>query len=158
MEVWKPVHNFPSYNCSNKGKIINVRTQHILKTYINDKGYEIVCLRKNNKQYTISVHKLIAETFLGEHPGMDIHHKDSNRSNNSVENLEYVTRQETVRKSFSNGNRLPSRQIPIRVIETGNTYESIRACARELKCSQIDICRYLAGKSKHVKGYHFERL
>ena len=64
METWKPLKNFPSYNGSSEGRIMNIRTQRIMRTYINSKGYSVVCLRKNNKQYTVRVAKVIAETFL----------------------------------------------------------------------------------------------
>lgn len=102
MEIWKPLRNFPSYDVSNKGRIRNIRTQRILKPTINEKGYYQVCLRKNDKQYSVRVHRIIAETFLGENPGMEVRHKDNNRLNNSVENLEWCTRREIVASRLQN--------------------------------------------------------
>lgn len=158
MEIWKPLKNFPSYNGSSEGRIMNIKTQRILKTFVNYKGYVLVCLRKNNRQYTVRVAQVIAETFLGEHPGMDVTYKNGNRSDIDISNLEWRTRQEIIQRSFEKGERVPSRQIPIRVVETGKTYNSIRACARDIGCYQTDICKYLRGDLKHVKGYHFERI
>ena len=158
MEVWKPIRNFPSYNASNKGRIMNIRTQRIMKTFVNSKGYETVCLRKNNRQYTVRVHKIIAETFLGEHPGMDIRHKNYKRSDNDVSNLEWCTRSKVISDSYERGDRKPSRQIPVKVLETGKEYNSIRACARDIRCAQTEISRYFSGKRSHVKGYHFDRI
>lgn len=158
METWKPLKNFPSYNGSTEGRIMNIRTQRILKTFTNNHGYEIVTLRKNNKQYTVKVGRVIAETFLGEHPGMDVGYKNGDRSQNDISNLEWRTRQETIQSAFDRGTKIPSRQIAVRVIETGNIYSSIRACARDLNCCQTDICKCLSGKAKQVKGYHFERV
>lgn len=157
MEIWKPLKNFPSYNGSTEGRIMNIRTQRILKTFVNSQGYELICLRKNNKQYTVKVGRVIAETFLGEHPGMDVGYKNGDRLQNNISNLEWRTRQETIRDAFDRGTKVPSRQIAIRVIETGVTYSSIRACAKDLGCCQSDISRCLQGKSKQVNGYHFER-
>ena len=157
MEIWKPLKNFPSYNGSTEGRIMNIRTQRILKTFVNSQGYELICLRKNNKQYTVKVGRVIAETFLGEHPGMDVGYKNGDRLQNNISNLEWRTRQETIRDAFDRGTKVPSRQIAIRVIETGVTYSSIRACAKDLGCCQSDISRCLQGKSKQVDGYHFER-
>ena len=96
MEIWKPLRNFPSYNGSSEGRIMNIRTQRILKPTINEKGYYQVCLRKNNVQYSVRVHRIIAETFLGEHAGMDVRHKDNNRLNNQVDNLEWCTKRDRV--------------------------------------------------------------
>lgn len=158
MEIWKPLRNFPSYKGSSEGRIMNIKTQRIMKAFINEKGYVQVCLRKNNKQYTVRVAKVIADTFLGEHPGMDVTYKNGNRSDVSADNLEWCTRQEAIQRSFERGERAPSRHIPIVVIETGETYDSIRACARDIGCYQTDICKYLRGELRHVKGYHFERI
>ena len=158
MEIWKPLRNFPSYNGSSEGRIMNIKTQRIMKAFINEKGYVQVCLRKNNKQYTVRVAQVIADTFLGEHPGMDVTYKNGNRSDVSADNLEWCTRQEVIQRAFERGTKTPSRQIPIRVIETGETYESIRACARDIGCYQTDICKCLRGDLRHVKGYHFERI
>jgi hypothetical protein len=141
MEIWKPLKNFPSYNGSSEGRIINVRTQHILKPYLNENGYPIIRLRRNNKCHTVRLHRIIAETFLGEHPNMDVRHKDRDRLNNHVDNLEWVMN-----------------QTAIKVVETGMTYESVSECARDTGCDRRAIYRYLSGGSKHVNGLHFEKI
>lgn len=158
MEIWKPLRNFPSYDGSTEGRIRNIRTQKILKPQFSDKGIPIVTLRRNNTPHTVVIHKLIAETFLGEHPGMDVRHRDQNPANNRVDNLYWSTHSETISDAFKRGTKIPSRQIAVRVVETGETFDSIRACGRELNCAQSDICKYLSGKLPHVKGYHFERI
>ena len=158
MEIWKPLKNFPSYDGSNEGRITNVKTRRILKTFTDDKGYIKVCLRKNNKQYTVRVGKVIAETFLDDHPGMDVSYKDLDRANVSVDNLEWRTRSEVVRKSFERGGRIQYRSIPVRVIETDDTFRSVTECARFIGCDKSEILRCLNGKRVSVKGYHFERI
>lgn len=158
MEIWKPVRDFPSYDCSNYGRIRNIRTQRILKTHINERGYESTTLMRNNEPYTVRVHRIVAETFLGDHPDLDVRHKDNDRSNNHIDNLYWSNRKNTIRDAFDRGTKKPSRQIAIRVLETGDIYDSIRACARATNCAQSDICKYLAGKCSHVKGLHFERV
>jgi hypothetical protein len=158
MEIWKPLYGFPSYNGSSEGRIMNVRTQRILKTHTDGRGREIVQLRKNNQTYTVHVHKVIAQTFLGDHPGMDVRHRDLDRSNNRVDNLYWSSRKETVNYYFENGIRAPSRCISVMVVETGEIYDSIRACARSTGCSQSEICKQLAGKRSHVKGLHFREV
>lgn len=158
MEVWKPLRDFPSYNGSSEGRIMNVRTQKILRTKINDNGYEQVCLRKNNRPYTVRVHKLIAETFLGPHPGMDVRHIDLDRTNNRVENLYWTSRSETITDAFERGSKTPPQNTAVRVIETDEVYESVAKCARTIGCSRTDIFKQLAGILPHVKNLHFERL
>lgn len=156
MEIWKPLRYFPSYNGSSEGRIMNIKTGRILKMYISEKGYVQVCLRKNNQQYTVKVHKVIAETFLGEHPGMVVRHRDLNRSNNHIDNLEWCTRQDTIRDAFGRGSKIPPHSTQIRVVETDDIYDSIAECARSLDCCRSDIFKCLSGKLPHVKGFHFE--
>ena len=107
MEVWKPLRNFPSYNGSSEGRIINVRTQKIQKLVPNEKGYLKVGLYKNNKRYSVKASRVIAETFLGEHPGMDVRYKDGDRSNICVDNLEWCTRGELIKDAYANGSKKP---------------------------------------------------
>ena len=92
MENWKPLRNFPDYEGSNKGRIKNIRTQRILKTFTDDRGYVKICLQKNGKQYTVKAARVLAETFLGDHPGWDITYKDYDRTNIDISNLEWCTR------------------------------------------------------------------
>ena len=158
MEIWKPLKNFPSYDGSSEGRIRNVKTRRILKTFTDDKGYIKVCLRKNNKQYTVRVAKVIAETFLGEHPGMDVRYKDSNKSNVRVENLYWSTRSETIQSAFVRGTKTPQHRTPVRVIETKDIFESVAECGRILGVDKSAIFKCLRGYQESIKGYHFERV
>lgn len=158
MEIWKPLKDFPNYNVSSEGQIMNVKTQYILKPFVNEKGYEKVCLRKNNRQYTVSVHKIVAETFLGEHAGMDVRHKNSDRSKNCVDNLEWVTRQETIKSAYERGTKKARKYTRIKVIETNDIFDSITECARVIGCDPSSISKCLSGLISHVKGYHFETI
>lgn len=62
----------------------------------NRNGYLEVTLWKDNCQYTRSVHSLVAQTFLGVYEGLEVNHKDGNKTNNHVDNLEWVTRQQNI--------------------------------------------------------------
>lgn len=109
MEVWKPLRNFPSYNGSSEGRIMNVRTQKIQKPTLNKNGCLKVSLYKNRKRYSIRVRRVIAETFLGEHPGMDVRHKDGDHLNVRADNLEWCTRSELIKSAYRNGTKKPRR-------------------------------------------------
>ena len=66
-----------------------------MKTRINRCGYEQVCLSKDGTQKTYLVHRLIADAFLPNPNGLPcVNHNDGNKSNNHVDNLEWVTRSE----------------------------------------------------------------
>ena len=109
MEVWKPIRNFPSYNASSEGRIINVRTQHIQKPTPDKNGCLKVSLYKNRKRYYVKVRRIIAETFLGEHAGMDVRQKDGDQQNVAADNLEWCTRSEVIKAAYDRGSKIPRR-------------------------------------------------
>ena len=116
-------------------------------------------INKSGKIITRRVHRLVADTFYdGDHDDLDVNHIDGNKRNNFIGNLEFCTRQENIRHAFDNGLKKPSRMKSIKVIETGEIFNSIRECGRALGCNQSDICKCLNGKATHCQGYHFELL
>ena len=156
METWKPIRDFPCYNASSEGRIMNVRTQRILKPVADENGYSKVTLRKNGKQYSVRVHRLIADTFLGDSENLDVHAKNLDISNTRPGNLECCTRSETISRAYERGTKKASNRTRIRVIETGYVFESISECAKELGCDKSSISKFLSGRLNDVKGYHFE--
>lgn len=119
-EVWKPVVGFEShYDVSNHGHVRAIwRKWHIerrdeqlcgkiLKTQIDKLGYERIKLRRDGKTKVTTVHILVLAAFRGPRPqGHSADHLDGNRSNNKLNNLEYCTHAENVRRSdIRNGGR-----------------------------------------------------
>lgn len=159
MEVWVKVRDNPTYEVSSEGRVRNAKTGRIMKTQVNDRGYEHLSLRKNKSQVDARVHRLVADSFYdGDHDGFDVNHIDGDKLNNRVSNLEWCSHKENIEHAFRTGLKKPSRQIKIRVIETGEVYESIRACARAMGLDQSMICQSMIGKMRSVNGYHFERV
>lgn len=156
-ERWLPCREFPAYEVSNTGKIRNARTGRILKTYINEKGYETVTLRKNNRQINIKVHRMIADAFCEQYyEGLDVTHKDRDRLNNRADNLEWRFRGHIQKRDYRRFGRLGNRSKAIRVMETGEVFMSIDECAHALGMSRSVISKcandpYLENK----QGYHF---
>ena len=91
--LWKNIINYSNYSISNTGYIKNNTTNRILKTYIRN-GYHSVTLSCNNIKKTYNIHTIVAEHFL-EKPQNDIkyivNHKNKNKLDNNISNLEYVT-------------------------------------------------------------------
>ena len=91
IEVWKQLINYDKYEVSSLGNVKNKKTGRILKPACNG-GYMIVGLCKNGKGSTIPIHRLVASEFISNPENKpQVNHKDKNRSNNSVSNLEWVT-------------------------------------------------------------------
>lgn len=67
-------------------------------------GYRAVELCINNNRYTVGVHRLVALAFIPNPENKpEVNHKDRNRSNNNVDNLEWVTQSENVAHAYRNG-------------------------------------------------------
>ncbi len=100
-EVWKDVKGYEGlYQVSNLGKVRSLfRYKKRLKPCKSNIGYEYVNLYKNNKMKRISIHKLVAENFIMK-PILEINHKDGDKTNNCVDNLEWVTPKENVIHRF----------------------------------------------------------
>jgi hypothetical protein len=97
-EIWKHIRidgQLSKYKISNYGQIKSFKygKPRILKVKSNIKGYKQLRLtNENGKPAYVSIHRLVAEYFLdGFNSSLEIHHKDYNKENNRVDNLEAIT-------------------------------------------------------------------
>lgn len=91
MEIWKPLKDFSNYEVSNTGKIKNSRTGRILKNSLCD-GYLLTGLKYRGTNTRPYIHRLVAQAFIPNPENKpQVNHKDGNRSNNHLSNLEWVT-------------------------------------------------------------------
>lgn len=96
-EEWKPIRDYPNYVISSMGRVMNVRTKRLLKSYQdNSGGYKCVNLWYNNKSKIHRIHTLVYSHFHNDFDlqGYVINHKDGDKLNNCVDNLEKNTYQE----------------------------------------------------------------
>ena len=107
-EIWKDVIGYEGiYQVSNKGEVKSllrivdrgqlpnrIQKERIMKKTVNAHGYYVVNLTKDGKQRVHTVHSLVALCFIGDREGKDTNHIDSNKLNNYLYNLEYVSRRE----------------------------------------------------------------
>lgn len=101
LEIWVTIPNFDNYQISNQGRIQRIKSGprtymgRLLNGWPNNQGYIHVDLWQNKKKHRFKLHRLITKIFLGDCPlGKEVNHKDGNKANNRLENLEYVTRKE----------------------------------------------------------------
>lgn len=197
-EIWKPIKSFENYEISNFG---NVRSLNYNKTkkiqllhqYVKKGGYKQVSLNKNNVQYFKSVHRLVAEAYLNkkdfksmpdedkkiiDFKTLEVNHKDENKQNNRVDNLEWCTKKYNknygtaiarAKPKISKKNKgkhfSPQTEFKkgdnarkIKCIELNKKFNSIIEASLELNiCATniVNVCKH----KKHNKtagGYHFE--
>ena len=92
MEEWKPIKDY-NYEVSSFGRVRNKCSKKLLSIFdTNREGYLRVILFSNGKRKRFFVHRLVAETFIPNSENKpQVNHKDGNKQNNNVENLEWVT-------------------------------------------------------------------
>lgn len=119
MEIWKDVKNYENkYQVSNLGRVkskeryfennggLQKVDEKILKQHSQygkkDNEYRIVNFSIKHKTKNKYVHRLIAEAFLPNYDEkLQVNHKDGNKTNNNVENLEMLTRSENQKHAYS---------------------------------------------------------
>lgn len=84
------------------GTVLGVRGKP-LKPRISNCGYCRVVVYMNGKHTSVSIHRLVADVFLLEGVKEQVNHKDGNKTNNAVSNLEWVTRSENAQHAVATG-------------------------------------------------------
>jgi hypothetical protein len=116
-EVWKDISDYEGfYQVSSQGRVKSIDRivgsnsrkkalrSTILKPALSTSGYLCVSLWKDNKGATKSIHGLVALAFLGVCPdGCNVNHKDGNKLNNHIENLEYCTFAQNSQHAYNAG-------------------------------------------------------
>lgn len=93
-EIWIVINDYPLYSISNLGNVKNNKTNLQLKIDHNKDGYCQVKLY-NPKPKTKTIHRLVALHFIENSENkQEVNHKDGNKENNCVNNLEWVTKKE----------------------------------------------------------------
>lgn len=103
--MWKDVVGYEGlYRISDSGELFSVRRNKILSPNIGLDGYRKMVISVNNIRQTVRIHRLVAEAFL-ENPQNKpvVNHKDGNKLNNRVDNLEWVTVLENAIHASENG-------------------------------------------------------
>lgn len=118
LEIWKDIQGYEGrYQVSNLGNVKSLKDpsgkpREMLRSLSSTKrGYKQVDLhRKGDKPKVMYVHRLVAGAFLPNPENKPVvNHKDSNPSNNRVENLEWCTQSENIQHGFREGNMKPAR-------------------------------------------------
>ena len=90
-EIWKDIEGYEGrYKVSNKGRVYDNKLDKFIG--YESLGYMCVALCKDKKQKKCRVHRLVAQAFIPNPDNLPgINHKDENKTNNCVENLEWCT-------------------------------------------------------------------
>lgn len=156
-QLWVNILGYPNYDLREDGLVKNIKTGRILKQCDNSSGYRTLNLYNNGKRRSVSAHVLVAENFCdGYKPGLEVNHKDGNKHNNHYSNLEWETRGGNQSHAYKAGLNYGPKHRPVRVIETGEVFPSIKDCARSIGGHDRNISRCLSGNAKSYRSLTFE--
>ena len=156
-EIWHDIEGYEGlYQVSNKGHVKSLYkgSEKILKPWDNGRGYLLVTLYKNGVVLSKSIHRLVAISFITNPENKpQVNHKDENKSNNCIENLEWATANENI--NYGTRNERASRKI----LQYSKSGEFIREWQGALEVervlgidnSHINAC--CRGKRKSAGGF-----
>lgn len=176
MEKWKSIEGYENkYLISDSGNVKSLvdkngeKTNKILKPRIAKNGYLYVNLWKKSKSKTKKIHRLVAEAFIPNPNNCPcINHKDGNKQNNNINNLEWCTYSENAKHAFVEGLSNPLKNLPIpekgkdninckKILQFNlkgefvKEWGYIKEAQEKLQISHIsDVCK---GKRKSAGGY-----
>ena len=145
------------YAVTSCGKVWSYRNQKFLTPLPAGRGYYQVCLSKDGQKVKRYVHRLVAEAYIPNPLGLpQVNHKDEDKTNNNVNNLEWVTAKENNNYGTKNERASVSLGKPVVCIETGEVFHSARAAARATGANQAVISRVCRHKLNTAGGYHWK--
>ena len=134
------------YAITSCGRIWSHKSKKFLKTYSNGNGYQHLTLYKDGKPFQRYTHRLLGETYLEKKEGCnEIDHLDKDRTNNNINNLEWVSTKENNWRKFDD----------IYCIENQKYYRSSTEVEKDLGCPSSDVSKCLRKERISTHGYHF---
>lgn len=161
-ENWAPVDGWP-YEVSDHGRVrrsegsVGTWRGRILSSPPNGSGYPVVVLSGRSRRRMFYVHRLVATAFLGPVPvGQNVNHLDGDKSNNHVDNLEYLTPGDNNRHAHSVGlmakgerhghSRLTRRDV-VRIRAMADAGCKAREVARRIGAHESTVRDVMAGRT-----------
>lgn len=157
-EVWVEVEGYPNYAINNRGEVLSLNNDRILKVRPNTEGYLRVALSHEGVVKDFYVHQLVGQAFMSEFKlGDQLLHVNGDNTDNRPENLyprKRVQSDSLLRRSLIPPERFRGKRV--RIIETGQVFRTARDCADYIGGDYSSIYSCLRGVRKQHMGYTYE--
>ena len=173
MELWRPIVGTKGFiEVSSEGRVRSLLTgkPRLLKTQPDPKGYHRIRVTIEREKQGYKVHREVAKAFIPNPDGLpQVNHKDGNKNNNAVENLEWITNANNAHHAIENGlwdsvfegsrKENASRRRPVIGCHNTEDSSSIRWFGSVSEAERFVGSRHvsdvLKGRRAHVKGWTF---
>ena len=147
---WRDIKGYEGlYKVSNLGDIYSFNKKGFLNKQNDKQGYYQVTLSKNGKLKTKRIHRIVAETFIDNEFNLpEVNHKDKNKHNNRVDNLEWCSSKYNMQ--YSQATKVNQFDLNGNFIKTWNCMNDIQ---RELGIKVQFISKVCNGKQYKTHGY-----
>ena len=159
-EVWRlaPMNSphYGHYWVSNLGRVRNEKGR-ILKGGFSTKGYPHVCVKLKGVQTTYKIHRLVAMAFIPNPNDLpQVNHIDGNKTNNSVNNLEWCTGEYNIRHKKENGlcSSVQGEKHPLHIL----TEEQVAEIYLDTTHSQKELCEIYGVSRSTVQAIKYGRM
>lgn len=160
--MWKKIKDHHNYSVNDYGEIRNDRTGRMLKPHLTYNGY----LRVTLDGAKLRVHRIVAEAFISNDKNFpQINHKDGDKTNNQVDNLEWCTAKQNTKHAYENGLRTISytnikTPKPIVQMTLDGTiigrYDSIMQASRRYGYNDSNLSKACKGVQQTAYGYKWQ--
>ena len=151
----KVIKGFQDYMIDEVGNVYSIKNMKYLKSWTTKNGYKQVRFSVDNKTYTKSVHRLVAEAFIpNPYDKSVVHHINEDKTDNRVENLMWVTNKENLNLGTRN-ERIGKK---VRVYKNGiaNIYKTVTEASQKLGINQGYLSQLARGDVDSIRGYTAE--
>lgn len=151
------------YAITEDGKVWSYYLNDFLSLKPDKKGYVYVNLHGKDGRKRVAVHRLVALTFIPNPNNLpEVNHKDEDKTNNSVSNLEWCTREYNINygtlmeRMAQTQQQYHPNQKKVLCVETGIIYYSTQEASRQTGINNTGISKVCNGKRKTAGGYHWK--
>ena len=164
-EVWKPVKGYEGlYEVSNQGEVKSLRTNMILTPVRATVGYMKLSLCRNGEIKNRYIHRIVAQAFIPNPNNLpQVNHKDEDKTNNAVSNLEWCTPKHNMHygemgklRWIKTSNALSKPVIQLKDGIEIARYPSGAEAARAMGVTNMAISNVLRGKTRTSKGFQWK--
>ena len=152
----KDIKNYEGlYAITEDGRVWSYKSNKFM-TPAQNNGYLFVNLYKEHKLKKAYIHRLVAEAYLPNPDNLpEVNHKDENKANNALSNLEWCTRQ--YNNSYGMRNERISKALgkSVLCVELDRVFRSVIEAAKQLNINSSNIFRALSGGTEKAYGYHW---